>query len=536
MRGRLLDIGSVGSVFLGLSSAEAPLDVATTRAEIQSLRTEVESLRRLQEPIPVPDSEHMAYLEELHREVLDLKFVHSEQESAITTIWILVCGSLCMLMHVGFAMVETGTCRARNASDLLIKNVLSVCVGTLGWWSFGWGFAFGESQGGFIGATGFFASDLVKHTSNSVQPLDNCDGGVCTPRVLQCFFQWAFCTTTTSIVSGAVAERIRSPTFAMYSLCMSTFIYPVVVAWTWGGGWLSELLKVGFTDLAGSGVVHLTGGISGLVGAILVRPRAGRFEGNAASFEAHNLPLAVLGTLFLLVGWFGFNAGSLGAMRNGLEASLAAHVAMNTLLSGATGGLTVMLLKWIAVRKYDVGGLCNGILAGVVSITAGCGNISNLSAIGVAAVGGLLYHLASNLLLRLHIDDPVNAFPVHGACGLWGCLAAVLCDWGGFDNFHGMNGWECFPANSSDSTDHSCFGPEAKPLALLVWLIFVVCVILWAGGISFILFQSAQLLGLLRVDHEADEKGIDAMEHAQNRAYNFTEQQGPNSWRVLWFQ
>ncbi|CAL1161027.1 unnamed protein product [Cladocopium goreaui] len=354
--------------------------------------------------------------------------------------------------------------------------------------------------------------------------------------MLQCFFQWAFCTTTTSIVSGAVAERIRSPTFVMYSLCMSSFIYPVVVAWTWGGGWLSEFLKVGFTDLAGSGVVHLTGGISGLVGAIIVRPRAGRFQGNAVSFEAHNLPLAVLGTLFLWVGWFGFNAGSVGAMRNGLEASLAAHIAMNTVLSGATGGLTVMLLRWIAVRKYDVGGLCNGILAGVVSITAGCSNITNLSAIGVAAVGGLLYQLAANLLQRLHIDDPVNAFPVHGVCGLWGCLAAVLCDWGGFDRFHGMNGWECFRVSSPDTTDRSCFGPEEKGLALLVWLIFMVCVILWAGGLSFILFQSAQLLGLLRVDHEADEKGIDAIEHAQNRAYNFSEQQGPNSWRVLWFQ
>lgn len=535
MRGSLLDI--VGSVFfLGLSSAEATLDVAATRAEIQSLRTEVERLRRLQEPIPVPENEHLAYLEELRREVLDLRSTKSKQESAITTVWIFVCGTLCVFMHVGFAMVETGTCRARNASDLLIKNVLSVCVGTLGWWSFGWGFAFGEVQHGFIGTTGFFASDLLKHTSNGIQPVDNCDGGVCTSRMLQCFFQWAFCTTTTSSVSGAVAERIRSPTFVMYSLCMSSFIYPVVVAWTWGGGWLSEFLKVGFTDLAGSGVVHLTGGISGLVGAIIVRPRAGRFQGNAVSFEAHNLPLAVLGTLFLWVGWFGFNAGSVGAMRNGLEASLAAHIAMNTVLSGATGGLTVMLLRWIAVRKYDVGGLCNGILAGVVSITAGCSNITNLSAIGVAAVGGLLYQLAANLLQRLHIDDPVNAFPVHGVCGLWGCLAAVLCDWGGFDRFHGMNGWECFRVSSPDTTDRSCFGPEEKGLALLVWLIFMVCVILWAGGLSFILFQSAQLLGLLRVDHEADEKGIDAIEHAQNRAYNFSEQQGPNSWRVLWFQ
>eukprot|EP00435_Cladocopium_sp_Y103_P027294 s4038_g6.t1 len=329
----------VGSVFFsGLNSAEANLDVAAVRVEIQSLRTEVERLRRLQESIPAqPDNEHMAYLEDLHRQVLDLRSTKSEQESAMTTVWILVCGSLCVFMHVGFAMVETGTCRARNASDLLIKNVLSVCVGTLGWWSFGWGFAFGEVQHGFIGTTGFFASDLLRHTSEGIQPVENCDGGVCTARVLQCFFQWAFCTTTTSIVSGAVAERIRSPTFAMYALCMSSFIYPVVVAWTWGGGWLSELLKVGFTDLAGSGVVHLTGGISGLVGAILVRPRAGRFGENAVSFEAHNLPLAVLGTLFLWVGWFGFNAGSLGTLHNGLEASLAAHVAMNTVLAGATG-------------------------------------------------------------------------------------------------------------------------------------------------------------------------------------------------------
>lgn len=184
------------------------------------------------------------------------------------------------------------------------------------------------------------------------------------------------------------------------------------------------------------------------------------------------------------------------------------------------------------LRKYDVGGLCNGILAGVVSITAGCGNLTNLSAIIVAVVGGLLYVASASLLLRLRIDDPVNAFPVHGVCGFWGCLAAVLWDWGGFDRFHGSSGWQCFPVSSTDS---SCF-VDAKWLALVAQLIFLACVLLWAGGLSLIIFGGARLLGILRVDHDAEEKGIDATEHAQNRAYNFQEQQGPNSWRVLWFQ
>jgi len=508
------------------SSAQATAD--DIRAEIESVREEIQRLRQ-QGSRSLQDD--VLYADDLNQKVMELKISRSEQASAMSSIWIFVCGTLCMFMHVGFSMVETGSCRARNASDLLIKNVLSVCVAALAWWSIGWGFAFGETANGLIGTTGFFATNLLEERSGAVVPVSNCTGGTCTAKVLQCFFQWAFCSTTASIVSGAVAERIRSSTFALYSFCMAGLVYPVVVAWTWGGGWLSTLLQVGITDLAGSGVVHFTGGIAGLVGAIVVGPREGRF-GQTGSFEPHNLPLAVLGTLFLWIGWFGFNAGSIGAFHNGLQASSAAQIAMNTAVAGAAGGITVFILKFVMLRKYDVGGLCNGILAGVVSISAGCGNLTNLSAIIVAVVGGLLYVASASLLLRLRIDDPVNAFPVHGVCGFWGCLAAVLWDWGGFDRFHGSSGWQCFPVSSTDS---SCF-VDAKWLALVAQLIFLACVLLWAGGLSLIIFGGARLLGILRVDHDAEEKGIDATEHAQNRAYNFQEQQGPNSWRVLWFQ
>ncbi|CAJ1420821.1 unnamed protein product [Effrenium voratum] len=359
---------------------------------------------------------------------------------AIDSAWLCLCGALVMFMHAGFAMLETGSCRAKNASNVLMKNLVNVCVGTLGWWSLGWAFAYGAEAktNGFIGASGFFGLDFYTQdaTTGVITPV-TCNSDGCQSTMLSWFFQWAFCTAGATIVSGGVAERVKSPTYAAYAFCMTTFIYPVIVAWSWGGGWLNSIFDVGYMDFAGSGIVHLTGGVSALAGTVVLGPRKGRFV-NPEEFEAHNLPLVVLGTFALWFGWYGFNPGSTLSMSSGNMGALAAQVAMNTTLSAATGGIMVFLARYAIFGKYDVGGLCNGILAGLVSITAGCGNMESGCAVATGFVGALVYQGSSMLLQKLKIDDPVDAVPVHGFCGIWGVLAASLFDWGsGINYYHG---------------------------------------------------------------------------------------------------
>eukprot|EP00435_Cladocopium_sp_Y103_P049480 s1469_g14.t4 len=212
-----------------------------------------------------------------------------------------------------------------------MKNLVNVCVGTLGWWSFGWAFV--------IGYYGFFGLDFYTRDSNTgnITPVASCDGqDGCQSTMLSWFFQWAFCTAAATIVSGAVAERVKSPTYACFAFFMTSFIYPVIVAWTWGGGWLSTLFGVGYMDFAGSGIVHLTGGVAGLAGTIVLGPRKGRFD-YPEEFEAHNLPLAVLGTFALWFGWYGFNPGSTLTMKSGSDGALAAQV-----------------VRYFITKKYDV--------------------------------------------------------------------------------------------------------------------------------------------------------------------------------------
>ncbi|CAL1126444.1 unnamed protein product [Cladocopium goreaui] len=301
---------------------------------------------------------------------------------ALDSFWLCLCGSLVMFMHAGFAMLETGSCRAKNASNVLMKNLVNVCVGTIGWWLLGWGIAYGSKNGtDFFGTDGFVGQHFyTRDASGNIQPLASCDDSGCQSTLalgrpvdatagsvnlelercsqlfsaekadptlyalyasctmLSWFFQWAFCTAGATIVSGAVAERVKGPTYAAFAFVMTSFIYPVVVSATWGGGWLASEggPGAGYMDFAGSGVVHLTGGIAGLAGTIVLGPRKGRFE-YPEDFEAHNLPLVVFGTFALWFGWYGFNPGSTLTMKSGTDGALAAQVAMNTTLAAAAG-------------------------------------------------------------------------------------------------------------------------------------------------------------------------------------------------------
>ncbi|CAJ1399571.1 unnamed protein product, partial [Effrenium voratum] len=413
--------------------------VAENRATIEgqvARLAELESTRRLQTSVDA--ATYATTLASL--QATDYGFT-----GALDSLWLCLCGALVMFMHAGFAMLETGSCRAKNASNVLMKNLVNVCVGTIGWWVMGWALAYGDGNGtDLFGTTGFFGNGFyTKDATTGVITPVSCTSDGCQSTMLSWFFQWAFCTAGATIVSGGVAERVKGPTYAAYAFVMTSLIYPVIVHWSWGSGWLSTLFDVGYMDFAGSGVVHLTGGVSALAGTVVLGPRKGRFV-NPEEFEAHNLPLVVFGTFALWFGWYGFNPGSTLGMKSGSDGALAAQVAMNTTLAAATGGITVFVLRFAVLRKYDVGGLCNGILAGLVSITAGCGNMESGSAFATGLIGAIVYQSASMLLQKLKIDDPVDASPVHGFCGIWGVLATTLFDWGkGFDHYHGWSGWDC---------------------------------------------------------------------------------------------
>merc|ERR1719443_2006398 len=452
------------------------------------------------------------------------KLEAADLSSVLDTMWLLFCGTFVFFMHAGFAMLEAGTGRSKNAQAILIKNLLTVCVGTLGWYFFGWSLAYGGdtktanwkdgnfedcpenenpmgcgdgyADNGFIGGQHMFVGSgfLGKGEAvdklwaeGTIDPAGN-DGG----QAYMWFFQWAFCTAGASIVSGGIAERVKFPGYMFFSFTMSAFIYPVVVCSTWGYGWLETFKKdkdgnpiAGYIDFAGSGVVHLCGGIGALVGAAIVGKRTGRFDPNMADeFAPHSAPLIVLGTVILWFGWCGFNSGSTLGLSDAGTAMMAAHVMMNTTLSAATGGMTVFLLQFALTRKYDCAALCNGILAGLVSVTAPCSNVESGSAVVIGFLGGFVYVGSSTLIRKLKIDDPVDASSVHGSCGMWGCIAAALFDFGaGTDKHHGWSGFSAVVWTEDNETKYMTTGD-----ALAANLAEVAFVIAWSGGLCGIVF------------------------------------------------
>lgn len=344
------------------------------------------------------------------------------------------------------------------------------------------------------------------------------------------FFQWAFCTAGASIVSGGIAERVKFPGYMLFSFCMTSFIYPVVVCSTWGYGWLETFQKDkdgnpvgGYIDFAGSGVVHLCGGIGALAGAAIVGKRTGRFDPDKEDeFQPHSQPLIVIGTFILWFGWCGFNPGSTLGMSDSGTAMMAAHVMMNTTLSAATGGVTVFLVTYAITKKYDCAALCNGILAGLVSITAGCSNVESGSAVLIGLLGGLIFVGSSALIKKIKIDDPVDASSVHGTCGIWGCLAAALFDFGaGTDKHHGWGGFSATSWTEDGETKYMSTGD-----AIAVNMVEVCFVIAWSGGLCSLVFGVLKAAKLLRVDEAAEEIGCDA-ECASPTAYNIKD---PSGW------
>jgi len=416
----------------------------------------------------------------------------ADKNVAIDTGWTLLAAVLVMFMQAGFAMLTAGFSRSKNAGNMLMKNLMDFCFGSIAFWAVGFGLMFGA--GNFLfGTSGFFLTD----SGDTFSALS------WTRVPLECkyFFQLVFCATSATIVAGAMAERTKFVAYIFYSIAITAIIYPIVGHWIWGGGWLAQL---GMWDFAGSTVVHSTGGWLALSGAIILGPRTGKYNADRSSnaIPGHNIPLAALGTFILWFGWFGFNPGSTMALVPQI-----AHIAATTNIAGAAGGIAAMLAAWWLFKKPDVSMALNGVLGGLVSITASCAFVSLGSAIWIGIVGGVLVVLAVYYIDQaLHIDDPVGAIAVHGVCGSWGTLALGLF---AQDKF------------SPGTTGNGLFFGGGVNL-LGVQALGVISVFAWSVGTGFLLFYIIKNLVGLRVSREEELRGLDIDEHGMEAYPGFS--------------
>ncbi len=408
---------------------------------------------------------------------------------AIDTIWLLLAAVLVFFMQAGFAMVETGFTRAKNAVNIGMKNLMDFSVGTLAFWAVGFALMFGADRFGLFGSSGFFLKQANPGTGEGLWTF------------AFWMFQVVFAATAATIVSGAMAERTKFVAYLGYSVVISMFIYPISGHWIWGGGWLGNL---GFVDFAGSTVVHSLGGWCALTGALLLGPRMGKYvrRNNRVSVKAiqgHNLPLATLGVFILWFGWFGFNAGS---TVSGTDLSIT-FIAVNTNLAAAAGAIGAMIVSWIRAKKPDLSMSLNGALAGLVAITAGCANVSPLSAILIGLIGGAIVELSVEFIDKvLHIDDPVGAVSVHGVCGVWGTIAVGL-----------------FAQSEYGAVAGLFFGGGIRQLGIQA--LGVISVFGWTIATSLALFGTLKATIGLRVSREEELRGLDIGEHSSEAYAGF---------------
>ena len=342
--------------------------------------------------------------------------------SAVNTIWVLVGAALVFFMQAGFAMVETGFTRAKNAGNIIMKNLMDFCIGTPVFWLVGFGLMFGAGNG-FIGKIGGIATEA--HYGSGMLP----DG---VPFWAFLIFQTVFCATSATIVSGAMAERTKFLSYCVYSLMISLVVYPVSGHWIWGGGFISQM---GFHDFAGSCAVHMVGGVAALIGAIILGPRIGKYtkDGKSKAIPGHNLTVGALGVFILWFCWFGFNGASTVSMEGDAIVS-AGKIFVTTNLAAAVATVTVMIITWVRYKKPDVSMSLNGSLAGLVAITAGCDTVSPTSAAIIGIASGFIVVFGIEFIDKvLKIDDPVGAVGVHGLNGAFGTLAVGL-----FSKEHGL--------------------------------------------------------------------------------------------------
>jgi Amt family ammonium transporter len=391
---------------------------------------------------------------------------------AVDNMMLLIAAILVFFMQAGFALVEAGFNSSKNALNIMFKNFIDVNVGILIFWLFGFGIMYGEAI-----IPGWLAWGGLGIGAES----PGAAAGVLHPQV-DWLFQVAFAATAATIVSGAVAGRMQFSGYLVYTVVISAIVYPISGYWKWGGGWLDAL---GFHDFAGSLVVHAVGGFAGLAGAILLGPRIGRFAKDGGDVAApHNYTLATLGVFILWIGWYGFNPGSQLVFTGAANTDIVMLIAVNTTLAAAGGAVMALILSHFVTGKFDLGMALNGMLGGLVGVTANCDLVTNGQAIIIGLVAGGLVIGAMLMLERFKIDDAVGAFPVHGVCGIWGGLAAGI------------------------------FGGAP----LVAQIVGSIAIPLWAFTMAFGVFYFLKRINMLRVSPEEEMAGLDISEHGA-RAY-----------------
>jgi ammonium transporter, Amt family len=463
----------------------------------------------------------------------DIGAVSKQLSLAINLLWMMIAAFMVFLMQVGFALVEAGFTRAKNVVHTMMMNLVVFCIAALGYWAVGFALQFGAINTEWPGVTtpgavpgpwshapitlgdwsGILQTSLLKYGeqfSFAGGAGFGLSGMTLTAGVLVFFvFQMVFMDTAATIPTGAMAERLKFSGFCLMALFISMFLYPIVGSWVWGGGWLQNLGRVtglgnGLVDFAGSGVVHMVGGSLALAGAIMLGPRRGRFnaDGSVNPMPGHNIPLGVVGSIILVFGWFGFNAGSSYGV-TGAFGQLAANAALNSLLAGAAGGVSGMVISWLASpgRKPDVAFTVNGMLGGLVSVTTACAFVESGAAVLIGIVAGVIVYASTNWLERVGIDDPVGAIPVHLFGGIWGLLAVGVFG-AGLSITKGWNGMD-------RPVTGILFGNNGQLVMQLIGAASIFAAVFLAGILFFWVLRVSDLLRA----SEADETvGLDVAE------------------------
>ncbi len=425
----------------------------------------------------------------------------TDVQTNLDNVFVLLSAILVIFMQAGFALVESGLTRAKSVANIMMKNLMDFCAGALAFFAVGYAIAFGEGND-FFGSEGWFLGDGAFQYGTLTMPVTF-------------IFQVAFAATAATIVSGAMAERTKFKSYFLYSAVVSGLIYPVVVHWNWGGGWLAQL-STPFHDFAGSTMVHMTGGVAALMGAAILGPRIGRYakDGTARAIPGHSIPFAVLGTFILLVGWYGFNPGSELAADSAIGG-----IAVTTTLAAAAGAISAMTFIWLKTGKPDVAMTANGMLAGLVGITAGTAAVSNVGAVVIGSFAGLLVVASVFFFDRIRVDDPVGAISVHGVCGAFGTICVGL-----------------FATADTDFWQAGLFygGGTSQLVTQIIGVVAVAAFVAVAAGLLFLVLKAT--VGL-RVSEEEELEGLDVIEHGaagygSETSFGGTSQRIPQSAKV----
>ncbi|MFZ5832286.1 MAG: ammonium transporter [Planctomycetota bacterium] len=432
-----------------------------------------------------------------------LKATVDEKSMALDTVWTLIAAFLVMWMQAGFALVETGFTRVKNSVNILMKNLLDFCFGSIVFWVLGFGLMFSVGNA-FIGTSGFFLEQSeVPGPDGTMVSNFNPIAWANVPLEAKFFFQMVFAATAATIVSGAMAERTKFGSYMLYSIVISGLIYPISGHWIWGGGWLASFGGSGFWDFAGSTVVHSVGGWIALTGALILGARKGKYssDGKPKAIPGHNIPLAALGVFILWLGWFGFNPGSTMAA---LPVDIS-HIVVTTNTAAAAGAILALLTAKMIFGKWEATMALNGVLAGLVAITCPCAWVTIPGSLIIGAIAGVLVVLSVLFIDHvLKIDDPVGAVSVHGVCGAWGTLSLGL-----------------FSIGTGDASPAPGLFTDGSVQQLINQAVGVVSVFAWCIATGAVLFLALKYTVGLRVSPQEEYEGLDVGEHGNSAYHGF---------------